>query len=263
MKLSNFRIIDLTKFGLLLLLTVAIAACAGVPALNNSTSSWKEEVLLHDGNKIIATRTLERGGMREYKKHWGIRAQSLSFINPNTKQSIVWHDGYSQDISGTNFLPMMLEIKDDVPYLVVNPMGLLSYNKWGRPNPPYVIFRYQDNNWQRISLDELPMEFNEFNLIISTPDENAKRLAVNGVVSAQKIREYLDGRRNDTTPKEYKSLVREPIKVGSMTLVRTGNGWKSLDWFTKKPSLEACMNFCDSEKVTSENCPCNSIFKAE
>lgn len=241
MKLINRWITKIAELGLLILFTFAISACAGVPALSSSTSSWKEEVQLHDGSKIIATRTLERGGMREYKKHWGIKAQILSFVNPSTKQSIMWHDSYSKDISGTNFLPMMLEIKDDVPYLVVNPMGLLSCNKWSRPNPPYVIFRYQGNDWQRISLNELPIEFKAFNLIFSTPDENAKKLAVNGVVSSQKIREHLDEGRDDTTKKEYKSLVREPLaNAGCEELVRYKCGWGAPGEFNRKYFERVC-----------------------
>jgi hypothetical protein len=138
--------------------------------------SWKEEVLLHDGNKIIATRTVERGGRHEIGQEPSIKEQTLTFIQPNINENVIWEDKFTEDIGSANFLPMQLEMRERVAYLVASPMGCLSYNKWGRPNPPYVVFKYQDKVWQRIALQELPVEFKTPNLIFSEPDHEAKKL---------------------------------------------------------------------------------------
>ncbi|MEQ1814630.1 MAG: hypothetical protein ABL860_09315 [Candidatus Nitrotoga sp.] len=67
----------ITQLGLLLLLGAGISACG------NSTS-WKEEVLLHDGGKIIVKRYVDRGGRHEIGQQSPIKEQRLSFTLPGT-----------------------------------------------------------------------------------------------------------------------------------------------------------------------------------
>ncbi|MBK7502911.1 MAG: hypothetical protein IPI14_09975 [Polaromonas sp.] len=52
--------------------------------------SWKEEVMLHDGRKIIVERTVQRGGRREVGQQPPIKEQRLTFTMPGTKQQVVW-----------------------------------------------------------------------------------------------------------------------------------------------------------------------------
>jgi hypothetical protein len=125
---------------------------------------------------------------------------------PGTNENVVWHDKFTEDIGGANFLPMYLEIRKDSAYLVVYPMGCVSYEKWGRPNPPYVVFRYQAKEWRRIAVQELPNEFNTPNLIFSSPDHEAKKID-KAVVSPELIRALYNGYRQP----EYKTILREPL----------------------------------------------------
>jgi hypothetical protein len=82
----------------------------------------------------------------------------------------------------------------------------LSYNKWGRPNPPYVIFRYDNKAWTRVTLQELPVEIKAPNLIQSEPDATAERIKKNPV-PAETIREII---ARYPQP-EYRSILREPL----------------------------------------------------
>ena len=107
-----------TTIGLILTLGVSMSACALVGG-----ASWKEEVLLHDGSKIVVKRSVERGGRHEIGQKPPYKEQSLSFIMPGTNQRVTWEDHYSEDIGTANFLPMLLEIVKGTPYLVVHPMG--------------------------------------------------------------------------------------------------------------------------------------------
>ena len=193
--------------GLVLTLGVSMSACAGL--FGNGSTSWKEEVLLHDGSKIIAERTVERGGRHEIGQEPPIKEQSLSFILPGTNEKVTWEDKFTEDVGGANFLPKLLDIRDGVAYLVASPMGCLSYNKWGRPNPPYVIFNYQGKAWQRITLKELPPDIKTPNLIPSSPDDEAKKTGQR-IVSAERIRELYEGYRQP----EYKTILREAVKGG-------------------------------------------------
>jgi hypothetical protein len=196
---NGHRLLKLFKIiGLALILGVSLTACG--------KSSWKEEVLLHDGSKIIVERSVDRGGRHEIGQQPPIKEQSLSFTLPSTNDKVTWEDNFTEDTGGANFLPMMLEISTDQAYLVVYPMGCLSYNKWGRPNPPYVVFKYAGKVWKRITLKELPIELKTPNLIFSSPDNEAKKLG-QAIVSAEAIKALYA----DTSQPQYKTILREPI----------------------------------------------------
>lgn len=195
----------LKVIGLILTLGVSMSVDAGLFGFGEK--SWKEEVLLHDGSKIIVDRTVKRHGRHEIGQRPPIGEQSIRFTMPSTKQHVVWNDEYSEDVSGANFNLMMLDIAQGTAYLLATPAGCLSYNKWGRPNPPYVVFKYQGSKWKRISLKELPSEINTPNMLHSSPDDVAEKKAKDGVVSAAVIREENDGYKKP----EYKSILREPL----------------------------------------------------
>ena len=169
-------------------------------------TSWKEEVLLHDGQKIVVERSVDRGGRHEIGQKPPYKEQSLVFALPGTNQQVRWEDKFSEDLGMANFLPMLLDVRDGVAYLVVSPMGCLSYNKWGRPNPPYVVFKYDGKAWQRIPLEELPTEIKTPNLIFSMPDIEVGKAAT-GFMTVEKIKAIISGYKQP----EYKTILREPL----------------------------------------------------
>jgi hypothetical protein len=183
----------------------------GMSACAMGGASWKEEVLLHDGKKIIVERSVVRGGQHELGQRPPIKEQSLTFTLPGTNESVIWEDNFTQDVGGANFLPMQLEISKDTAYLVAYPMGCLSYNKWGRPNPPYVVFKYQGKGWNRITLQELPAEFNRPNLIFSSPDSQAEKTGQR-LVSAETIKALYEGYKQP----EFKTILREPLPESAL-----------------------------------------------
>lgn len=189
----------IAKLGLLLLLGANMSACG-------SSDSWKEEVLLHDGGKIVAERTVKHGGRHEIGQKPPYKEQSLSFTMPGTNERIRWEDHYSEDVGMANFLPMVLDISSGVAYLVVSPMGCLSYNKWGRPNPPYVVFKYQNREWQRIPLQELPAEIKTTNLIFSMPDFKVEQSGTR-FMTTEMIKTIVA----DYKQPEYRSILREGL----------------------------------------------------
>lgn len=195
-----------------LVVLVEMSACAVVGALPFGGDTWQEEVLLHDGNKIVVERMVKRGGRHEIGQKPSYKEQRLSFAMPGTQQTITWEDHNSDDLGQANFLPMALDISDGTPYLVVYPMGCLSYNKWGRPNPPYVIFRYHDKEWRRILLHELPAEITTPNMIFSMPDLEVEKLGTR-FVSAETIKRLIAGYQ----PPEYRTIFREMVRQGSGT----------------------------------------------
>jgi hypothetical protein len=243
----------------LMMLGGSLSACA----TGGSGTHWQEEVQLHDGTMLIVERSFSRGGLHEPGQGSPIKEQDIAFTMPGSGKTVTWKSEYSQDVGRSNFNLLALDILDGTPYIVAEPNLCLSYNKWGRPNPPYVFFRYDGKDWRRIPLAELPAEFRQPNVAITVDDANLFReIDKHAVVSVAAVK-TLNSR---LTQPEYKTILREAMKgygnsCPAMVSYGKNGGWIGLDWFTQQPTLEACMNVCDREKVGAETCPCNSIFK--
>jgi len=243
---------------LILAFGISLDAQAGLFGLGGT--SWKEEVLLHDGQKIIVERTLERGGRHEIGQRPSYTKQTLAFTHPITGEQVTWEDNASPDLGTSSFLPMAIDIYQGTIYLVANPMGCLAYNKWGRPNPPYVVFRYNGKTWLRIPLQELPPEIKTPNLIVSSPDTEVENLGKR-FADAETIKRLNSGFQQP----EYKTILREAMansggRCGEMISDGQG-GWIGIGWFRDQPTREACVNYCVRKKVGAENCPCETLFK--
>lgn len=209
--------------GLVLTLGVSISADAGLFGFGGD--SWKEEVLLHDGSKIIVKRSQSYGGRHEIGQTPPIKEQDITLTLPGTNRAITWKSEYSEDIGRANFNLLALHILNGTPYIVTVPNLCLSYNKWGRPNPPYVFFKYNGKRWQRIPLTEFPATFKEINLVASTK-RHKDTLMAQPMVTAALVRE-LNG---ELEQPEYKTILREPLNPGSMdcpVMVRIKGGWES------------------------------------
>jgi hypothetical protein len=168
--------------------------------------SWKEEVLLHDGSTLTVKPSQSYGGRHEIGQPPPIKEHTITFTLPDSNKIITWTSEYAEDIGRTNFNLLALHILNGTPYIVVQPNLILSYNKWRRPNPPYVFFKYNGKTWQRITLEELPAEFKNINLVINTL-VHGKQLDSQGLVSAATVKKL----NSSLTQEEYKTIVRTPL----------------------------------------------------
>ena len=209
----------------LMILGGGMSACA-------DGTSWKEEVLLHDGKTLIVERSVVRKGRSEPFKRPPIGEESLSFKLPVTHDRIRWRDEYGDDVGMSNFGLLMLEVDQISAYIVAEPRGCLSYNKWGRPNPPYVVFKFQGGDWKRIALQELPARFKTPNLVMYSPD-NAAKQAGGGLITAEMVNRINNKGPFSAAypqPPQYKTILREPVKLGTLdcpVMVRIKGGWES------------------------------------
>ncbi len=207
------------KIVLVFTLGMSMSGCA-------DTLSWKEEVLLHDGSKIIINRSQVHGGRGELGQS-PIKEQTVSFTLPNSNELIIWKSEYSEDVGRSNFDLRAIHVLKGTPYIVAEPNLCLSYNKWGRPNPPYVIFKYVRKTWQRIKLEELPHEFTAFNVVQNNfyegDYEGEKLLVKLSYINADKVKE-LNGKP------EFNVILRKPIDdkrdqiLGCEVMVRYKDG---------------------------------------
>ena len=201
----------MAKLGFQFLMGASMSAEAGLFGFGDF--NWKEEVLLHDGKKIIVKRSQSYGGRREVGQAPPIKEHVLTFQLPGSGKSVKWVSEFSQDVGRANFDLFALHVLNETPYIVALPNGCLAYNKWGRPNPPYAFFRYDGTAWQRIALAELPQEFVAANVIVDVRrEEIIERAAAKlGYVPA-------DGVRSDNQSlqqAELRSILRQPVKAGT------------------------------------------------
>lgn len=193
----------MTTFLKNLLTTLAcalLAGCATVPGLGG----WREEVELHDGRTIVVHRSQTYGGLHEINQSAPVRSQEIDFTVPETGKRYHFESEYSEDVGRANLKIIALHIKDGIPYLVATPNLCLAYNKWGRPNPPYVIFKHDGTQWQRIALAELPPEFKTINLVVETKNKEPSAGMV-GIRSAAEVREI----NKVTRAREFQEILRE------------------------------------------------------
>ena len=242
----------------LLALSVSISACVNLPALGGA--SWKEEVLLHDGQKLIVERSQEYGGYGEpSSREPQLREEIWKFSIPRNKQRVIWKNDYGKKPGSSNLVLITLDFLGDTPYLAASPAGCISYNIWKRPNPPYVFFRFDGGAWRQIPLAEFPSEFAGANVAVGRPDPDHRA----GTLSVATIKE-----ENRNLEPHLRSIVRETIPNGGDSgcgeMVGNEKGsWLGMGLFRDQPSLDACLRYCTLYEFNSPYCPCVEIFRGK
>lgn len=193
-------------------------------ACSNSTS-WKEEVLLHDGKKIIVERSMsyDPKGNREIGQSAPKSEETLKFTPPGSSQSISWRSDFGPTFQD-NLDLLALGIVDGKPYIVTSP-NCNGYNKWGRPNPPYVFFKFDKTTWNRIAIGELPKEIKGANVVIGGYGDKEVKLPGLGIdvkqtrpyVMADVVDRINRDMSGDPMALRLRVFVREPITGGETT----------------------------------------------
>ncbi|MDD2743834.1 MAG: hypothetical protein PHV02_16335 [Rhodocyclaceae bacterium] len=266
MRKQNEMMKRFAKLATLLMLGASMSAYAGFLGLGGN--SWKEEVLLHDGSKIIVKRSQSYGGSHEIGQALPIKEHTISFTLPNSNKSISWVSEYGDDIGRTNFNLLAVHVLNGTPYVVASPNLCLSYNKWGRPNPPYVFFRYDGKDWQRIPLSEFPEEFQTVNLDFGMTwaiRDRKVRFDRGDLLLAETVRLHNEKSRDAV----YRTILREYAPgaggpgAGCGEMIRINDGWEGTGFFSGQPSKEACLKYCERKEVSAQDCPCNRFFRGE
>ncbi len=167
--------------------TIGLVLTLGVSmnAYGFGGDSWKEEVLLHDGSTISVNRSQRYGGYLEpASREQQVVEEIWEFTIPGTRQKVIW----KSDWGGTNednLSLLVLGFLGNTPYIATSTGLCHAYNKWNRPNPPYIFFKFDGKVWQQILLAEFPVEFVNVNVVVGGPDQENRT----GTLSIAKIKE--------------------------------------------------------------------------
>ena len=204
MKANNILFKQVAKLGLLLMMALSMSACS-------KTSSWKEEVLLHDGSILIVERFFNLGGYPAIEsRERAPLNETVTFTHPQTGKKVVWKTDFRDSVPEASDLNLiLLDIVKGVPYVATYPTACIAYNKWKRPNPPQVLFKYEGNQWRRIDIAEFPMELSNANVIVGRP---ATSLLKPYYTVAQ-----VNAVNYDIHEAAYKSILREPLQSAGVS----------------------------------------------
>ncbi len=168
-----------------------------------NSASWKEEVLLHDGRKIVVERSQTFGGYPTLDSHERvILKEKWVFPVPGTGKKVTWETDHRNPPQGESLMLVLVGFFGDIPYIATTPAGCIAYNYWKRPNPPYVFFKYDGNEWRQISLAEFPLMLKESNVAVGRPDSNHRT----GLLTVETIKE-----ENRNLEPYLRQIIREPI----------------------------------------------------
>lgn len=205
MRTNNGMIKQIAKLGMILMMGASMSAEAG---LFSHTTEWKEEVKLNDGRVMVVERHFNLGGYPTLDAHERTPLdQTVTFTLPDSNKKISWKTEFRNDVPELNSLsPLLLDVVGGIPYLATSPAGCIAYNKWGRPNPPYVLYKYVNDEWKRIPLEEFPAVLVHANLM-GRPASNLLKPYYT-IEAAKAVRE--DGNIDDYA----KTILRAPVKGG-------------------------------------------------
>jgi hypothetical protein len=190
---------------LILALGVSMSAYAAT-----STFTWKEEVLLHDGKKIIVERsdTYDSSMRHEIGQGAPLAEHKTTFKVPGTNQTVIWKSDNRSPSDPDDLHLLALDFLDGVPYVATTTFGIPAYTKWNRPNPPYVFFKYV-GEWKRVSLEEFPEKF-KINVTIDLDGPDKKKVTAEnrdyGFVRAQTVAEI------NREPGRKKNIIRSSAR---------------------------------------------------
>ena len=158
-----------------LLAGVLLAGCGG--SLN-----WRQEVLFPDGNVVQVDRGYKLGSRYDQEiGTWSagppIRGYVLDIPLPGGKGRARWeHD--------ESLTPLAVGYHGGSIYLATAPRSCPDYDRYGRPLPAYVFFRFE-GEWKRIAVEEFPEEITNSNLLIGGSHKEEQDLIASGYVSLE------------------------------------------------------------------------------
>lgn len=196
------------------LLITSLSACGD----GKKTIEWKQEAPLVDGRVVVVERISKQTG-RLFPENVSLEyEQTLAFVHPDTQETIRW-------TLPKGLLPAALDFDGSTAYYLLHAYTVADYNKWGCPNPPWLVYRYERGEWNRVPLEQLPAKITERNLI--DMGTAAQRFTTDRYVSAEMLRRYWS---SDYYLKKYKLISRDrvnPIARGCFDDVLVKQGRQS------------------------------------
>lgn len=139
-----------------MLVTLFQTACANL-GLENVTTSWDEDVVLHTGELLTVERSITRGPDKSGRRGRGqIIAQTISFVSNG--ELVKWTYNKSWPGPRDYETPDILDIVNGDPIVVLAVHHWWSCYHYAFPQEGLVAFRFHGKQWSLVPIAELPRE---------------------------------------------------------------------------------------------------------
>ena len=93
-------------------------------AMKPRHAEWKEEILLHDGRKLIVERSQTYGGYSTLEsRERSLVREEWTFRTPDGGQKVVWKSDFRRPPEGDSLMLLRLDFLNGVPYVATTPAG--------------------------------------------------------------------------------------------------------------------------------------------
>ncbi len=164
------------------------------------TFDWKEEILLHDGRKVIADRLDTYAGPRDLTlSESNTKERTIRFTDPSDPKKT-----YAHKITGvSNYL--MLDFHEGKPWLIVH-VGPFSTDT-RCPIGTYDTYAWDGAHWVQKSFRERPKQFGKPNMATNYLVDQPERRRKGQVLSVSEIQNILrDKQRNFSAEETWKFI---------------------------------------------------------
>jgi hypothetical protein len=147
----------------MLLVALALISAAGCQRSDASDFYWYEEAMQDDGTIVVVKKIESRSHKSRLEpcaNNYGYRSPRMELTDPKTGGTISWNPKNLPPL-----LPYALHVHDKVPYVFAKSYLYGAYRDLGCPTPPYIVFRWDVDRWNRIRLHQLPTIFRRHNLL--------------------------------------------------------------------------------------------------
>lgn len=120
-------------------------------ACGKNSLNWTEEVRLPSGAALQLKRSAEFEGPHAMGDTATESMQRLEFKNPFNGERVVWENFQEQGALNT----IALWLNQGRPRLLTSPAYSNDLYKFDCPNPPYLLYEYQDGRWTSVPLTSI------------------------------------------------------------------------------------------------------------
>ena len=185
---------------ILLLLISSLTACGSG---EKETLHWKQQVQLQDGRVIVMERSSQSTGPLFPENKRGLEInQVVAFTNPDTQEQITWP-------IPKGLKPYTLDFDKKIPYLVLNAYTVADYNTWNCPNPPFLVYRYENKQWLSLPFEQLPARFIKRNLMDMS--KSIKHVSSDNLITVDEQQKWIGYGRAKWEQAEFSTISRKKI----------------------------------------------------
>jgi hypothetical protein len=172
----------------LLLIPLTLTMLAACSSKAFEPFDWKEEILLHDGRKVIAERVDTYGGPREpSQSEPNTKDRTIKFADPSDPKKT-----YTHKITGSsNYL--MLDFHEGKPWLVVR-VGPFSTDT-RCPIGTYDTYSWSGAQWVQGAFKERPKVFSKPNMATTYTVDEPERRRKGQILSSLEIQKILHDKK--------------------------------------------------------------------